>query len=114
MKGFIDRIKRSENELSESKGFFNRGKIDEELEALVQERKKVEAKQKEWSRYSQNEQDVLLEKERLMQQYHALRLKRQSSKRISSNRSLFWFVARDERTIASFLNELSRRGVDRR
>ncbi|WP_195971387.1 hypothetical protein [Enterococcus gallinarum] len=72
----IDRIKRSENELSESKGFFNRGKIDEELEALVQERKKVEAKQKEWSRYSQNEQDVLLEKERLMQQYHALRLKK--------------------------------------
>lgn len=72
----IDRIKRSENELTESKGFFNRGKIDEELEALVQERKKVEAKQKEWSRYSKNEQDVLLEKERLMQQYHALRLKK--------------------------------------
>jgi hypothetical protein len=72
----IDRIKRSENELMESKGFFNRGKIDEELEALIQERKKVEAKQKEWSRYSKNEQEVLLEKERLAQQYHMVRLKK--------------------------------------
>ena len=100
--------------MSESKGFFNRGKIDEELEALVKN-EKVEAKQKEWSRYSQNEQDVLLEKERLMQQYHALRLKRQSSKKnfVKSITILVRCKEMNER-LQAFLNELSRRGVDRR
>jgi hypothetical protein len=72
----IEKIKRSEAELTESKGFFNRGKIDEELDALVQKRKQVETKQKEWTRYSENEQDVHLEKERLTQQYQLLRLKK--------------------------------------
>jgi len=62
--------------LSESKGFFNRTKIDEELEQLTSERKALEAKRREWERYSNNDEEVFAEKERLQQQYQTLRLKK--------------------------------------
>ncbi|MEF7611977.1 hypothetical protein V4V32_14975 [Enterococcus casseliflavus] len=72
----IDKLTASVNELSESKGFFNRTKIDEELEQLTSERKALEAKRREWERYSNNDQEVFAEKERLQQQYQTLRLKK--------------------------------------
>ena len=72
----IDKLTASVNELSESKGFFNRTKIDEELEQLTSERKALEAKRREWERYSNNDEEVFAEKERLQQQYQTLRLKK--------------------------------------
>ena len=72
----IDKLTASVNELTESKGFFNRTKIDEELEQLTSERKALEAKRREWERYSNNDEEVFAEKERLQQQYQTLRLKK--------------------------------------
>ena len=72
----IDQLTEAENELTESKGFFNRTKIDEELEHLTSERKALEAKRREWERYSNNNEEVFAEKERLQQQYQTLRLKK--------------------------------------
>jgi DNA repair exonuclease SbcCD ATPase subunit len=72
----IDKLTEAENELTESKGFFNRTKIDEELERLTSDRKALEAKRREWERYSNNNEEFFAEKERLQQQYQTLRLKK--------------------------------------
>ncbi|WP_430609217.1 hypothetical protein [Enterococcus sp. DIV0876] len=72
----IDKVSASEAELNESKGFFNRTKVDEELEQLTNERKALEEKRKEWERYTNNEEEITLEKERLQKKYQNLRLKK--------------------------------------
>jgi hypothetical protein len=43
---------------------------------LTSDRKALEAKRREWERYSNNNEEVFAEKERLQQQYQTLRLKK--------------------------------------
>ncbi|KPG73261.1 hypothetical protein [Enterococcus sp. RIT-PI-f] len=72
----IDQVSAAENELTETKGFFNRTKVEEELEQLTNERKALEDKRKEWERYTNNEEEITHEKERLQKKYQNLRLKK--------------------------------------
>jgi len=72
----IDQVSAAENELTETKGFFNRTKVEEELEQLTSERKALEDKRKEWERYTNNEEEITHEKERLQKKYQNLRLKK--------------------------------------
>ncbi|OTN76603.1 hypothetical protein A5886_001680 [Enterococcus sp. 8G7_MSG3316] len=72
----IDQVAASEAELNETKSFFNRTKIDEELEQLTTKRKSLEEKRKEWERYTNNEEEITQEKERLQNKYQKLRLKK--------------------------------------
>ncbi|WP_312499574.1 hypothetical protein [Enterococcus sp.] len=72
----IDQVSAAEKELTETKGFFNRTKVEEELEQLTNERKALEDKRKEWERYTNNEEEITYEKERLQKKYQNLRLKK--------------------------------------
>ncbi|WP_461203432.1 hypothetical protein [Enterococcus sp. N342-3-1-2] len=72
----IDQVSAAEKELTETKGFFNRTKVEEELEKLTNERKALEDKRKEWERYTNNEEEITYEKERLQKKYQNLRLKK--------------------------------------
>ncbi|WP_313511097.1 hypothetical protein [Enterococcus sp.] len=72
----IDQVSAAEKELTETKGFFNRTKVEEELEQLTIERKALEDKRKEWERYTNNEEEITYEKERLQKKYQNLRLKK--------------------------------------
>ncbi len=72
----INQVSAAEKELTETKGFFNRTKVEEELEQLTNERKALEDKRKEWERYTNNEEEITYEKERLQKKYQNLRLKK--------------------------------------
>lgn len=72
----IKKIKQEENELIESKGFFNRGKIDEEIEEITRKRKGLEAKRQEWLRFTEDSDKIKEEKEVLSYKYRQFRLNR--------------------------------------
>ncbi|MGX7162952.1 hypothetical protein [Enterococcus massiliensis] len=72
----IKELKQQETAIGNSKGFFNRGKVDEELAEIIDQREKLEAKKAEWLPFIENQSQAGREKEYLQQEYMRTRLKR--------------------------------------
>lgn len=72
----IEELKTKETEISQEKGFFNRSKIDEEIELLTKKRTALENKKSEWLEFTQNGTQIKQQKEFLAQEYRKLRLNR--------------------------------------
>ncbi|WP_122644899.1 viral A-type inclusion protein [Enterococcus mediterraneensis] len=72
----IKELKQKETAIENTKGFFNRGKVDEELAEINDQREKLEAKKAEWLPFVENQSRAGQEKEYLQQEHVRMRLKR--------------------------------------
>lgn len=73
----IQDLKTEENNIEQNKGFFNRGKVDEDLEAIQVQQKKLLAERQKWMPYLvSDDSQVQIEKEALLQAYEDKRLQR--------------------------------------
>lgn len=69
-------LKQQEASIANSKGFFNRGKVDEEIQELTAKREALESKREEWLPYVDQPQHTSQQREALEKQYKQTRLNR--------------------------------------
>lgn len=69
-------LKNQEAVIENTKSFFNRSKVDEELEPILRKRQELEAKREEWLPYLDNKELTKNNKFQIQQQIKQLRLKR--------------------------------------
>lgn len=69
-------LKNKEAAIENTKGFFNRSKVDEELEPILRRREELETKREEWLPYLDNKDFTKNSKLQIQQQIKQLRLKR--------------------------------------
>lgn len=72
----IKDLQRQETQISNSKGFFNRGKVDEELDELIKRREALEVKRGELLPYVDNQNQAEKQRQYLEKEYTDTRLKR--------------------------------------
>ncbi|MFV0557644.1 MAG: viral A-type inclusion protein [Enterococcus sp.] len=72
----IKKIRQEEKNVTDAKGFFNRSKTDEELEALEKQVEELEAKKAAWIPYAEDRSKVGKEKEKLELERQKIRLEK--------------------------------------
>lgn len=72
----LKELKNQEAAIENTKGFFNRSKVEEELEPLLKRRGELEAKQAEWQQYVDNRQFVAQKRATYEEQMKQIRLGR--------------------------------------
>lgn len=70
-------LKTEQNNIEQNKGFFNRGKVDEDLEAIHVKQKQLQEQRLKWLPYlTTDDSQVHLEKDALLREYEEKRLQR--------------------------------------
>lgn len=73
----LHELKTEQNNIEQNKGFFNRGKVDEDLEAIHIKQKQLQEQRLKWLPYlTTDNSQVHLEKEALLREYEDKRLQR--------------------------------------
>lgn len=72
----IKELKQKEKAIENAKGFFNRGKTDEELEILVKQREDLENQRVKWLPYIEKKEQTAQQKATLESKYQQVRLNR--------------------------------------
>ena len=99
-------LKNEQMNIEQNKGFFNRGKFEDDLAVIYNKQKELQEQRLKWLPYlKEDDSQILLEKEQLLREYDEKRLQRAViTKELRLIKKHFGSVERMEEALSTFLS----------